>query len=112
MATKTPSTKYNKYGNIPVEVNGRRFASKREADRYGELVMLERAGEIRALECQPRYPLVVNGVKVATYVADFVYADADTGALVVEDAKGVRTREYVIKAKLLRALYGHKVREV
>jgi hypothetical protein len=106
------SQKSSKYGNQATYVDGKRFASKREAERYRTLVMLERAGEIRALECQPRYPLVVNGVKVATYVADFVYADAETGALVVEDAKGVRTREYVIKAKLLRALYGHEVREV
>ena len=101
-----------KYRNVPTTVDGKRFASKREAARYQTLVMRQRVGEIRGLECQPRYPLVVNGVKVATYVADFVYAVADTGELVVEDAKGVRTRDYVMKSKLLLALYGHQVREV
>ena len=101
----------SKYGNQATYVDGRRFSSKREAARYQTLRLLELAGEIRALECQPRYPLVVAGVKVGTYVADFVYATAE-GALVVEDAKGVRTPVYRLKAKLLRALYGHEVREV
>jgi hypothetical protein len=101
-----------KYRNVPTVVDGICFASKREAARYQALAVLQRVGEIRGLECQPRYPLVVNGVKVATYVADFCYAVAETGEFVVEDAKGVRTRDYVMKSKLLLALYGHQVREV
>jgi hypothetical protein len=104
--------KPSKYGNTPTIVNGRRFASKKEAGRYCTLTLMEQAGEIRGLECQPRYPLVVNGVNIGLYVADFCYARADTGEFVVEDAKGYRTPVYRLKAKLMLALYGHCVREV
>lgn len=71
---------------------------------------MEKARVIRDLELQPRYPLVVNGVKVATYVGDFRYRE--DGVLVLEDAKGVRTREYRLKAKLMKALFGIEIREV
>lgn len=104
--------KPSKYRNIPTFVNGRRFASKREADRYCTLVRAEQAGEIAGLECQPRYPLVVNGVKIGVYVADFRYAMVDTRTLVVEDAKGVRTPVYRLKAKLMQACHGITIREV
>jgi hypothetical protein len=102
----------SKYGNVRTTVDGQTFASKREAARYQALRLMERVGEIRGLECQPRYPLMVNGVKVGVYVADFCFVRADTGEFVVEDSKGYRTREYILKAKLLLALYGHRVREV
>lgn len=104
--------KPSKYGNRATYVDGRRFASRREAERYQTLQLMEQAGKIRALECQVRYPFDINGVRVAVYVADFVYADAKTGEVIVEDSKGFRTREYILKAKLLLALYGHRVQEV
>lgn len=75
-------------------------------------MVAQMAGEIRELQCQVRYPLVVNGAKISTYVADFVYRDVETGAVVVEDAKGYPTREYIMKARLMVALYGFEIREV
>lgn len=101
-----------KYRNVPTVVDGIRFASKREAFRYCELKLLERAGEIGKLELQPRYPLTVNGLHVCTYVADFAYVENSTDRLVVEDAKGVRTRDFINKAKLFHALYGREVQIV
>jgi hypothetical protein len=102
----------NKYNATPTRVEGRRFDSRREADRYAELRLLERAGEIRGLEVQCGYDLRVGGVLVCRYVADFRYADARTGETVVEDAKGFRTREYRIKKKLMLALHGVRIMEV
>ncbi len=99
----------SKYRNVPTEIDGIRFASKREAKRYSQLKLLERAGEIKALRLQPRYPLAVNGMHVATYVADFEYVESGTGRLVTEDSKGVRTRDFINKAKLFHALYGREV---
>jgi len=101
----------SKYGNTAVILDGIRFASKREAARYGELKLLQRAGEIHELRLQPRFPLKVNDKLVCTYVADFEYHEKD-GTRVVEDAKGHRTREYINKAKLFEALNGFPVREV
>ncbi len=102
-------TALRKYRNVPTEVDGIRFASKREARRYGDLKLLERAGEICQLKLQPRYPLAVNGVHVCTYVADFEYRETKTGRYVSEDAKGVRTRDFINKAKLFHAIYGREV---
>lgn len=101
----------SKYRAEPTTVDGIRFASKREAARYRELRLMEQAGHIRGLELQPRYPMVVNGLTVCVYVADFRYVAAD-GRAVVEDVKGVRTPAYVIKSKLLKALHGVEVSEV
>lgn len=98
-----------KYGNKPTEVDGIKFASKAEARRYSQLRLLERAGEIANLTLQPRYPLAVNGVLVCTYVADFDYTDNNTHRLVTEDTKGVKTKDFVIKAKLFHAIYGREV---
>lgn len=103
----------SKYGAIRTEVDGITFASKKEARRYGELRLLERAGEIGALTLQPRYPLKVNGKLICTYVADFEYYPADPEkAKVVEDAKGVRTPVFALKAKLFEALHGFPISEV
>jgi hypothetical protein len=57
------------------------------------------------------FPLVVNGVIVAQYRADFSYVDAD-GVRHVEDVKGVRTSTYRLKAKMVRAIYGIEIEEV
>lgn len=100
----------NKYHAQKTEVDGRIFASKREAARYQDLKLLERAGEIRDLVCQWRYALVVDGVHICHYVADFVYTEKD-GKNVVEDCKGVRTPLYKLKAKLMFAIYKIKILE-
>ena len=102
--------KGHKYGAQPTEVDGIRFASKAEARRYRELKLMWAAGEISYLELQPDYPLIVNGVKIGTYVADFTY-ETDHGT-VVEDVKGVKTPVYRLKKKLVKALYGIEIQEV
>lgn len=99
-----------KYGAMPTIVDNVRFASKAEAARYRELKVLARAGKIRDLELQPRYQLVVNGVSIGRYTGDFRYRD-HTGAVVVEDCKGFRTRDYVLRKKLMKALHGVEITE-
>lgn len=99
-----------KYGNRKTVVDGITFDSAKEAKRYGELKVLQRAGEITSLELQPRFPIVINGVKVCTYVADFYYVD-EIGSLVVEDCKGFKTREYILKRKLMKAVHGIDILE-
>lgn len=96
----------HKYGAKPTEVDGIKFPSKREARRYGELKLLEKAGHITALRRQVRYRLV----QVVHYVADFVYID-DTGAEIVEDVKGYRTREYKAKKRLMESQHKIVIRE-
>ncbi len=102
----------NKYRNVHTIVDGIRFDSKREAARWQELKLLERAGEIELLERQVKYPLVVSGLKVGTYICDAAYFDKRTGEHVVEDTKGVLTPTYRLKKKLVKALYGVEIREV
>ena len=99
----------SKYNARKTEVDGYIFDSKKESNRYCELRLLEKADEITELELQPKFPLVVNGEKIATYIADFRYNDH--GKVVVEDTKGFRTREYRIKKKLVHALYGIEIVE-
>ena len=98
----------SKYRNIRTVVNGISFASKREAARYRELVLLERAGVIKDLSLQVRMPLKVNGQVVSHYVADFQYVEE--GKLIVEDAKGFITDTFRLKSKLVKALYGVEIR--
>ena len=81
--------------------------------------MLERAGEIRNLERQVKYVLIpsqrVDGKVVereCSYICDFKYQDARTGELVVEDTKGVKTKDYIIKRKLMLSVYGIRINEI
>jgi hypothetical protein len=99
----------NKYRNQPTEVDNIRFDSKREAKRYQELRLLERAGVIKDLKLQVRFQLKVQSELICTYVADFVYQENEQQ--VVEDSKGHRTREYVIKKKLMRAIHEVEILE-
>jgi hypothetical protein len=98
-----------KYGNRKVVVDGIRFDSQREADRWQVLQLMQFAGEISELERQVRFPLRVKGQEICCYIADATYRK--DGKLVVEDAKGVRTRDYIIKKKLLLAIHGIEVLE-
>ena len=104
----------NKYRAIPTVVDGIRFASKAEAKHYGELKILEAAGDIKDLELQPEYPIIVNGIRVAIYRADFRYMDRTKHGViqVIEDVKGMRTPVYKLKKKLVEALYGITITEV
>lgn len=102
---------YSKYHARKVEVDGITFHSKAEANRYLELKLLEKTGEIANLLLQPKYPLVVNRKRVGTYIGDFYYHDCKSGAEVLEDVKGVRTAVYQLKKKLVKALYGIDILE-
>ena len=96
--------KQSKYKNVKTVVDGIKFDSKLEAKRYGSLKLLKAAGEIESFELQKRYPLVVNGVKICTYVCDFV-VNYPNGARVIEDTKGVLTPDFKLKMKLMKAIY-------
>ena len=112
--------KRSKYGAQKTEYDGIVFDSRHEAMRWRELALLQRAGEITDLQRQVKYILVPaqkdESGKIAeravSYVADFVYRDARSGEVVVEDAKGMHTREYIIKRKLMLYVHGIRIREV
>jgi hypothetical protein len=107
-------TARSKYHAIPRTIDGVRFASTREARRYGELRLLERAGQIWDLTVQPEFQLHAPGPLVAqpvgVYRGDFAYA-TKTGT-VIEDAKGVRTALYRWKKKHVEIEYGVRIVEV
>lgn len=100
----------NKYRNRKVEIDGRPFASQKEANRYAELKALEKQGIVRHIECQKRFLLqegfTKNGIRYRPiwYVADFVVTYAD-GHIEVEDTKGHATEAFRIKHKLFEARY-------
>lgn len=100
-----------KYRNKKTSVDGIRFDSKREANRYMELKLLERAGIIKGLKRQVPYILIDKSRygRAIKYVADFVYYEDDK--LVVEDVKGVRTPVYKLKKRLIAERFGIEVKE-
>ena len=110
----------SKYGAQKTEFDGLVFDSKHEAMRWRELALLQRSGEISDLQRQVKYILVPAQVgedgkvveRAVSYVADFVYRDVRSGDTVVEDAKGMHTRDYIIKRKLMRYVHGIRIREV
>lgn len=99
----------SKYNAKPQVVDGVRFASKAEAKRDAELLLLQRASKIMGLKRQPRYDLIVGGQKICTYVGDWFYLDWDEkqnrAVPVVEDRKGVLTPAFKIKWALAKALH-------
>lgn len=105
--------KSHKYRAKPTTIDGIRFASKKESERYALLKTWEKDGTIRDLELQPKFPILVNGVKIGRYVADFAYRDGESGAKIVEDVKGYKTDLYKFKKKLVEAIYPHvRIQEV
>ena len=108
----------NKYFNKKVTINGEQFDSKKEARRYQELLLLQRAGKISGLRRQVKFVLIptqrIDGKVVereVSYVADFVYQNLETGKPVVEDSKGMRTKDYIIKRKLMLRMYNVRIFE-
>ena len=102
----------SKYGNR--KVNG--FDSKKEANRYAELALMQRAGLITNLKRQVRFVLIPAQYKdgkcifrSCSYVADFVYEK--DGETVIEDTKGFKTPEYIIKKKLMFQVHGILITE-
>ena len=103
-----------KYGNVVTEVDGRKFDSKAEAEHYAELKLLQRSGRITELVCQPEFPITVNGITVAKYIADFEYRDQDGNRIIV-DVKSAATAKnpcYRLKRKLVEVIHGITVTEV
>lgn len=126
--------KRQKYGNIKTRTaDGIDHDSRKEARRWNELLLLERAGMISDLRRQVKYVLIPKQTESVerysertgrrlkdaertiesecSYIADFVYVDSATRKTVVEDSKGVRTKEYRIKKKLMLFVHGIKIRE-
>ena len=120
----------NKYHSKKVVLNGIVFDSKKEAKRFAELSLLETAGAISDLQRQVKYILIPaqrepdtvgarGGIKKGkviekecAYIADFVYKDLTLNETVVEDTKGFRTKDYIIKRKLMLHVHGIRVKEV
>lgn len=125
--------RYRKYKNTKINVDGMTFDSKKEAKRYQELSLLQKAGEISGLQTQVRYVLIPSQREVSeevytrgenkgknkpgkllerecTYVADFVYYK--DGKVIVEDTKGFRTKEYIIKRKLMLYVHHIQIKEI
>lgn len=99
----------NKYHNQKCYFGGVKFDSKKESNRYSELLILEKAGEIKNLERQKRFLIIPKSKteRAAYYVADFVYQNKD-GAKVIEDVKSYITKKnpaYILKRKLIKNLY-------
>lgn len=102
----------NKYRNIKTVVDGITFDSKKEANRYGELKMMQRAKLIKDLKCQVVYRLHVNGFLICKYIADFVYHDVEKNVTITEDVKGFRTEIFKLKKKMMQALHGIEIKEI
>ena len=103
----------SKYGNRQaVASDGKIFPSKRECKRYEELLLLQRIGAISHLETQVRYELIPkqDGERAVYYIADFVYREGDK--IHIEDTKGFRTKEYILKRKLMLHVHGIRIEEI
>lgn len=104
-------SKLGKYNARGVNLDGRFFHSESEANRYMQLKVMETAKKIGRIECQVPYQIHIDGNLICTYVADFRYLILDqwggAKAMIIEDVKGQRTTDYVLKKKLVQAK--HKI---
>ena len=96
--------KYHKYMARPTEVDGIRFASKKESEHYQKLKLAQKSGEIVFFLRQVPFHLP-GGVK---YICDFLEFWKD-GSVIVRDVKGYKTAEYKAKKKIVEALYPVKI---
>jgi hypothetical protein len=99
----------NKYHAQPVEIDGLKFASKKEARRYADLKLLQRAGEVRSFAVHPWYPLLVDGQIVGRMTLDFEVIWAN-GEVTFEDTKSRPTatsEAYRLRRKILEACHPH-----
>lgn len=130
MAWRRNGTKYNA---TKVTIDGHTFDSRKEANRYCELKLLEKGNVIRDLRLQVEFELLPNQYATekrygkngkplkdkkvllerrVVYRADFVYTLNETGETVVEDVKGVRLPEYILKRKMFLYKYGIPIHEI
>ena len=127
----------SKYNNKKTRVHGMDFDSAKEAQRYQELWLRGKCGEISDLRTQVKYELIpaqyeyvesgevyligarkgmpkmkkVCVEQAVNYIADFVYYDSENN-YIVEDTKGFRTSDYIIKRKLMLSVFGIYIKEV
>lgn len=111
----------NKYRNRKTVLDGIEFDSAKEARRYAELLLLQKAGEIYDLKRQVPFVLIPAQKdektgrlleREAKYIADFTYRSCKNGRITVEDTKGFRTKDYILKRKLMLYRHGIKVKEI
>lgn len=121
----------SKYHSRKVTVDGDTYDSVKEYRRFKELSLLERAGAIQNLKRQVKYVLIPAQREFTSeidkkgnfkkgkllerecaYIADFVYLDMSTGRMTVEDTKGFKTKDYIIKRKLMLWVHGIRIKEV
>lgn len=112
----------SKYHSKKITINGITYDSKKEAKRHQELLLLQRAGKITDLQRQVKFELLpsqrIDGKVVerpVSYVADFTYYDYSlpSGQIyVVEDTKGFRTKDYILKRKMMLYFHGIRIKEV
>lgn len=119
-----------KYGNHKLEFENESFDSMKEYRRYLDLILLQKSGKICELQRQVKYILIPaqrepdivgsrGGIKKGkllerevSYYADFVYKLTDTGTIIVEDTKGFRTKEYILKRKMMLFFHGIRIKEI
>jgi hypothetical protein len=102
----------NKYRAIPTTMGGYKFASHKEAEYCMGLKHLERAGEIRDLQFQVPFEILINNQLICKYIADATYFEVSDNSYHVIDVKGYRTKEFRLKKKLMKAVFGIIVEEV
>lgn len=124
----------NKYKAKKIEIDGMKYDSKKEYNRHMDLLILEKAGEIKDLKRQVKFVLIpaqrepdrvgARGGKIqgkviereCAYVADYMYTDVKTGEQVVEDVKGYKGGGaydlFTIKRKMMLYFYGIKIKEI
>lgn len=116
-----PQERRSKYGAVRTTRDGIEFHSAKEAKRYGELKLLQKAGEITGLMLQPRYGLYVRPfmrdsvdfaelISCGDYIGDFQYYRGNEK--IVEDVKGMKTPVYRLKKRIIEALYGITITEL
>ena len=119
----------NKYNNKKIYIGDEVYDSRKEVQRHFDLTVLQRTGKIKDLQRQVKFELIpaqrepdtigkrggVHKGKViensVSYIADFVYTDCSTGEQVVEDSKGMKTKDYIIKRKLMLYIHGIRILE-
>lgn len=114
-----PGTRPTKYKNRKIVVDGEKFDSMKELGRWQELRLLQMVNGITDL-CRQKEFILIPAQKdpetgrtlerACKYIADFVYTE--NGKTVVEDTKGIRTKEYIIKRKLMLSVFGIRIKEI
>lgn len=101
----------SKYNNIKTIYNGIKYDSKKEAEYAKILDLRIKANDIISYQRQVKLSIVVNGVKICNYIADFVVQNNDNLETVI-DVKGYKTSIYKLKKKLVEAIYDLKITEI